>query len=181
MFCGCSCCCCCCVVSLSPTRGFLLPPPSSPPPPPFSSLLCQDSTHIILYGTPAFTLHPRSVRPKDRSRLQHGAPSSCHASNLSAKMPNSSIDKQLPCVPLQAFSTPSFQTRAQIATNMCLSSACLLLFTLWPCHLESRRNTPAAVKFQSIQYSDRPYKVTANLQPKKMCVCVKILESKGFR
>ena len=77
--------------------------------PPFSSLLCQDSTHIILYGTPAFTLHPRSVRPKDRSRLQHGAPSSCHASNLSAKMPNSSIDKQLPCVPPQAFSTPSFQ------------------------------------------------------------------------
>ena len=112
---------------------------ATPPLPPFSSLLC--------HGTPAFTLHPRSVRPKDRSRLQHGAPSSCHASNLSAKMPNSSIDKQLPCVPLQAFSTPSFQTRAQIATNMCLSSACLLLFTLWPCHLKSRRNTPAAVKF----------------------------------
>ena len=166
-----------CCKSFPYARIFATPPP----PPLFSSLLCQDSTHIILYGTPAFTLHPRSVRPKDRSRLQHGAPSSCHASNLSAKMPNSSIDKQLPCVPLQAFSTPSFQTRAQIATSMCLSSACLLLFTLWPCHLESRRNTPAAVKFQSIQYSDRPYKVTANLQPKKMCVCVKILESKGFR
>ena len=170
MFCGCSCCCC---KSFPYARIFANPPPppslplspSPPPPSPFSplpllpllppfpplllfsSLLCQDSTHIILYGTPAFTLHPRSVRPKDRSRLQHGAPSSCHASNLSAKMPNSSIDKELPCVPLQAFSTPSFQTCAQIATNMCLSSACLLLFTLWPCHLQSRRNTPAAVKY----------------------------------
>ena len=47
--------------------------------------------------------------------------------------------------------------------------ACLLLFTLWPCHLESRRNTPAAVKYcpPSIDWpASRPAKVSdsAHLQ-----------------
>ena len=118
---------------------------ATPPLPPLLLSKCQDSTHIILYGTPAFSLHPRSVRPKDRSRLQHGAPSSCHASNLSAKMPNSSADKQLPCVPLQAFSTRSFQTRAQILLQTRVFHLCVCF--CWPCHLESQRNTPAAVKY----------------------------------
>ena len=107
-----------CCKSFPYARIFAHPPPSP--------LYYAKTAHTSSSTAPRIHLHPRSVRPKDRSRLQHGAPSSCHASNLSAKMPNSSIDKQLPCVPLQAFSTPSFQTRAQIATNMCLSSACLL-------------------------------------------------------